>query len=198
MIARKHQIGPAAAILGIEGLAYAMVLPHLPVVVGERAAWWAVGVLLAGYSIAQFIMLTPITNAARRYGVPIVVSTCLLGTTVGLVLTALSTDYWILLAGRLIDGLSAGTIVVVTAAHLRFVDQSEWTTALGRLAAVRGAAILIGIFIAAGVGLMASDPGDALRATAWIGAALPLLAIGFASRLVTHPLLGQSTANPLG
>jgi len=177
------RFAPAAAILATEGLSYALVLPHLPVVVGESASWWAVGVLLAGYSVCQYLALGPISRAARRFGVPIVTSACLLGTSVGMVMTAVSTNYWILLGGRVIDGLSAGTVVLVTAAHLRMLSTGKWTKALGRLAAVRGASILTGIIVASAVGLRVSDPRTALQTTAWVGAVLPLIAIVFAARL---------------
>lgn len=81
----------ALAVVGIEGLAYAIVLPHLPLVVGAQAPWWSVGVLLASYSITQFFMLNPIARAAERYGVRPVIVGCLTGTALGLALMAVST-----------------------------------------------------------------------------------------------------------
>jgi DHA1 family tetracycline resistance protein-like MFS transporter len=166
----------------MEGLAYALVLPHLPLVVGEHSPWWAVGGLLAAYSIAQFLVLPRITNAARRHGTVWVVFGCLIGTATGMILTAVSTNFWILLAGRLVDGLSAGTVVVVTALHLASVNRSLWTRDLGRLAAVRGAAILGGVVTAAILGVATANPAVALRTTAWIGAVLAGLAIPVAAR----------------
>lgn len=196
-----NKFGPAAAILAAEGLAYALVLPHLPVVVGENAPWWSVGVLLAAYSVSQFLVLEPISRWTRRIGVPVVVAGCLVGTAIGMVLTALSTDYWVLLAGRIIDGLSAGTVVVVTAAHLKRISSSSWAKSLGWLAAVRGGSILAGIFGAAAAGILLSDPVEALQMTAWIGASLAIFATIFVrslgepreSVLTSLPRLGQDT-----
>jgi len=173
------------AVAGFEALAYAIVLPHLPVVVGETAPWWAVGLLLAAYSASQFAMLGVITRWSQRVGVRPVVAVCLAGTAIGLILTAVSTTYWVLLAGRIVDGASAGTVVLVTTAALVTRTRQDWPRTLGHIAAVRGGAALGGIVATAGVGLALSDPITALQSTAWAGVALTVVAVSFV-RAVPH------------
>ncbi len=173
----------AAALVGLEALAYAVVLPHLPLVVGEGRPWWAVGVLFAGYSVAQLAALGPIGRLAERFAVRSVITACLLGTAVGLVMTALSTDYWVLLAARVIDGASAGTLVVVTAVTLSWFPRRRWTAVLGGLGAVRGLAALAGIVATAMVGVVLADPERGLSLTAWVGTGLVLAAIGYVRKL---------------
>lgn len=167
----------ALAVIGIEGLAYAIVLPHLPLVVGSRAPWWSVGLLLGSYSIAQFFMLNPIARAAQRYGVRPVIVGCLTGTALGLVLMAVSTNYWVLLASRIIDGASAGTVAVVTAVALSWFDSGEWVQRLGKLNAIRGGTVLAGILTTAGLGLALDDSVRALQTAAWVGVGLTVAAV---------------------
>ena len=159
--------------MGIEALAYSVALPHLPVVVGRNAPWWAVGLLFGGYSVMQFVAIGPIGRLAERHGVRRVTAACLVGTAVGLMMTALSTNYWILLGGRLVDGVSAGTVVVVTTSVLARVPRAEWTHTLGLLSGVRGTAglgviSLLAATLMSGALLLGSFP----QVAAWALAAL--------------------------
>jgi MFS family permease len=192
----KRPFIAAATILAIEALAYALVLPLLPIALSDQVSWWAVGVLLAGYSIAQFAALGPISRAAERHGARQIVILCLAGTAIGLVLTAVSLNFWVLLVGRLIDGLSAGTVVVVTAATLTQYEPGSWTKVLGRLGAIRGAAALTGIVMTAVIGILIQDPESSLRIMATAGAVLAVLAIFVTPRLPATPIHDESPNRP--
>jgi DHA1 family tetracycline resistance protein-like MFS transporter len=182
----------AGMILAIEAFAYALVLPLLPIALSNRVPWWAIGVLLAGYSVVQFVALGPISRAAERHGARPIVIMCLLGTALGLALTAVSLNFWVLLAGRLIDGVSAGTVVVVTAATLTQYNSDRWTTVLGRLGAIRGAAALTGIVITAALGVLIQDPEKGLQIMAATGAILAVLATLYTRHLPLTPIRDQS------
>jgi MFS family permease len=186
----------AGTILAIEALAYALVLPLLPIALSDRVPWWAIGVLLAGYSVAQFAALGPISRAAERHGARPIIIMCLAGTAFGLVLTAISLNFWVLLAGRLIDGVSAGTVVVVTAATLTQYNSGGWTTVLGRLGAIRGAAALTGIIITAALGLLIQDPARGLQIMAAAGAILAVLAMLVTPHLPLTPIRDPSPDQP--
>jgi len=185
--------------VGIEALAYSVALPHLPLVVGRNAPWWAVGLLFGGYSVMQFVAIGPIGRLAERHGVRRVTAACLVGTAVGLMMTALSTNYWILLGGRLVDGVSAGTVVVVTTSVLARVPRAEWTHTLGLLSGVRGTAGLIGILATAGVGVAIGDPVVGLRTMAWIGTGLVGASLVLVPRLPSLAYAPLTTINtPIG
>jgi len=78
-------------------------------------------------------------------------------------------------------------VVVVTATALTWFEASGWVIRLGRLAATRGAAALVGIVASAAIGLVVDTPDRALRISAWFGTGLVVMAMGFAMGLRVGP-----------
>jgi len=84
------------------------ILPQLAIQFDVPSIW--IGVLLASYSIAQFVAAPILGGLSDRFGRKPVLLVSKLGTCVAYGVLAVSQSYWMFLVARLLDGFTGGNI----------------------------------------------------------------------------------------
>ena len=158
----------------LDVVSHTIVFPVLPRLVeqllhGDRpgAARW-VGVLFAGWSLAQFFAAPILGMLSDRFGRRPVILISVFGLSIDLVVTALAPNLaWLMLA-RVICGLTAGAQTAAMAYVADITPPEERTQRYGLLNAAAWTGVIIGPAIGGVLGAM--DP----RAPFWAAAAVAL------------------------
>ena len=114
-----------------------------------------VGFLLASYSLAQFVGAPLLGRLSDRIGRKPVIIISLVGTAVGSIVTGAAGVLWVLFLGRILDGLSGGSLSVAQAAVADMAPEGERERLLGLL----GAAFGVGFVLGPAIGGLASLGG---------------------------------------
>ncbi len=149
------------AVIFVDGLGYATVIPLLPFVLrGQGASPAAIGAVFAAFSLCQLVTAPLLGSLSDRIGRRTVLGMSQIGSVIGFGMLALSSTYPIVLLSRIIDGSSAGNVSICYAAVVDTDDEDERRRGIPALGAAGGAGIL------AGIGLSALLAGFGLRAAA--------------------------------
>ena len=98
----------AAAFVDMMG--FAMVFPLLPFYALRLGAQpWAIGTLVASYSVAQLVASPLWGRVSDRYGRRPVLLISLGGSAVAFVVFGFANSLWLLFASRIVQGLGGGT-----------------------------------------------------------------------------------------
>ncbi len=151
-----------------------IVLPTLPLystrefgASPEQVSW-----LLAAYFIALFIAAPWIGRLSDRYGrIPILIISQL-GTFVSFIMMGTATALPLLLAGRVLDGITGGNIIVLQAYITDITAPKDRTRALGLIWMAFGLGFMFGPAIGGVVSGLTDD-----RMPFWIGAGFALLTV---------------------
>jgi DHA1 family tetracycline resistance protein-like MFS transporter len=136
--------------VAIDLVGFGIVLPILPLFAKDVGAGpVAATALVASFSLAQFLVAPLWGRLSDRIGRRPVIVASLLGTTVGYLITAGANSLWVLLLGRLIDGLSGSTYGVAQAAVADSAPPAERPRLLGLLGAAFGVGFVAGPVIGA-------------------------------------------------
>jgi DHA1 family tetracycline resistance protein-like MFS transporter len=162
---------------------FTLILPVIPFLVGEYVPPEQVG-LYVGLIISVFALCAlcaaPVLGAlSDRYGRRPIIMLSLLGSAVGYVIFGLGGALWVLFAGRIIDGLTAGNVSTIYAYVADTTAPAERGRIYGLLGAVGGFGFMLGP-VAGGM-LGANHPAAPLFAAAaltlgnmaWVYFALP-------------------------
>ncbi|MGE0879631.1 MAG: MFS transporter [Acidimicrobiia bacterium] len=134
------------------------------------ASAFQVGLLIATYSLAQFLLAPVWGRISDRIGRKPVIVVALFGTAVGALITGAAGALWMLFLGRLIDGGSGASIAVAQAAATDLAEPHERPRLLGLL----GAAFGVGFSLGPAIAGIAAVIGGA-RAPFFVASALALL-----------------------
>jgi MFS family permease len=142
----------------IDMAGFALALPMLPFWAQESGADpTAIGLMMASYSIAQFVF-TPIVGAlSDRFGRRPTIIVALVLEGVGLIGTALSTSVPMLIGTRFISGIGGSSIGSAQAVVADVTDESNRARGMGFI----GAAIGIGFVVGPAIGALLSLIGPA-------------------------------------
>lgn len=102
------------------------------------------GLLIASFSIAQFIATPILGSLSDKYGRKPVLILCLLGTTISFILFAEARSALMLFAARALDGATGGNISVAQAVISDSTTSQERTKAFGYLGASFGVGFILG------------------------------------------------------
>ena len=102
------------------------------------------GLLIASFSIAQFIATPILGSLSDRYGRKPILIICLAGTTLSFILFAEARSALMLFAARILDGLTGGNISVAQAVISDSTTPEERTKAFGYLGASFGVGFILG------------------------------------------------------
>ena len=149
---------------------FTIIIPVLPFLVGKYVAagsiaFWT-GAVLSIYGLCQFLSAAPLGALSDRIGRRPVLIISLIGSFIGYLITGFSGALWVLLLGRVVDGLTGGNISTIYAYIADSVQGKDRGKYYGYLGAAGGVGFMIGpaigglagsysytlpLFIAAGV-----------------------------------------------
>ena len=145
--------------VALDLVGFGIVLPILPLY-AERfdASPSVIGLLVASFSLAQFVFSPLWGRVSDRVGRKPVLVLSLAGTAVGSLLTGLAGSLWLLFAARILDGISGASVSVAQAAVTDLAPPSERPRLLGLL----GAAFGLGFVAGPAIGALAALGGPAV------------------------------------
>jgi multidrug resistance protein len=131
--------------VALDLVGFGIVLPILPLY-AERfdASPIVVGLLVASFSMAQFVFAPIWGRVSDRIGRKPVLVASLVGTAVGSLLTGLAGSLWVLFFARVLDGVSGASVSVAQAAVTDLAPPSERPRLLGLLGAAFGIGFVAG------------------------------------------------------
>jgi MFS family permease len=169
---RDYVIPTLASIVLVDALGYALVLPLIPFTIQRgQIPLFIIGVIFATYSLCQLVATPALGKLSDLYGRKPVLIGSLVGSAAGFVILALSPELPGIFASRIVDGLSAGNVAIVTAIVL---DRTDSKVLGGQLATVTSA---IGIGTVLGLAGSALIAAHGLSAAAAVAIALPCIGI---------------------
>lgn len=137
-----------AAICGLDGMAYALVLPILPFLLFDMGApTVAIGLVFLAFSACQMVAAPMLGRASGRWGRRPVLAFCLIGSVIGFVVLALARVWPVLALARALDGATAGSQAVVNATVCDAAPEREWTGRFASLNTASGAGALVGLLL---------------------------------------------------
>lgn len=169
----KRTFAALCAIVGIDGLSYALVLPLLPFTVRELGGGTIeIAISFGAFSICQLVAAPLLGRWSDRRGRRAVLLASQAGTAIGFVVLAGAHAIWVLVLARVIDGATAGNLAVVNATVCDDTDEHGWTERFSVLNAASGAGLLVGLLICAAL------TGAGLAVVAAVALSASLVTIG--------------------
>lgn len=131
------------------GLGFSIIAPVVPFLVqpyisnpGDQAI--AVTLLTSVYAICVFFAAPGLGALSDRYGRRPLLLVCLLGSAVGYFVFGIGGALWVLFVGRIIEGITGGSISTVFAYFADITPKEQRTKTFGWVSAVAGAGAAIG------------------------------------------------------
>lgn len=129
----------------IDLIGFGIVIPVLPYYVeGFGATPFQLGLLVASYSIMQFIFSPVLGGMSDRYGRRPILFFSLLGTSVGFLLVGLAGALWMVFAGRVLDGITGGNISTAQAYIADVTTRKDRARGMGLIGAAFGLGFVLG------------------------------------------------------
>ncbi len=142
---KKSPLLPIFLIVFIDLLGFGLILPLLPFYAESfGASELTVGVLLASYSLMQFIGAPILGRLSDRYGRRPILLISQLGTFVGFVILGFANALWMLFLSRIIDGISGANISTAQAYIADVTDEKNRARNFGLIGAAFGLGFIIG------------------------------------------------------
>jgi multidrug resistance protein len=149
---REHRakIGIVFLIVFIDLVGFGIVIPILPLYVEEYGPSPVVfGLLMASFSIMQFLFAPILGRLSDRVGRRPVLLVSLVGSAIGYVLFGIAGSLGMLFASRIIDGISGGNISTAQAVIADITGPEERAKGMGLIGAAFGLGFIFGPAIGA-------------------------------------------------
>ncbi len=149
---REHRakIGTVFLIVFIDLVGFGIVIPILPLYVEDFGPSPVVfGLLMASFSIMQFLFAPILGRLSDRVGRRPVLLVSLLGSAVGYVLFGIAGSLGMLFASRIIDGISGGNISTAQAVIADITGPEDRARGMGLIGAAFGLGFVLGPAIGA-------------------------------------------------
>ena len=131
------------------GIGFSIIMPVVPFLVepytsnaGEQAI--IVTLLTSVYALCVFFAAPGLGALSDRYGRRPILLVCLLGSAIGYLVFGIGGALWVLFAGRIIDGITGGTISTIFAYFADIIPPEHRTKYFGWVSAVVGVGTVIG------------------------------------------------------
>ncbi|MBP1964558.1 MFS transporter [Paenibacillus aceris] len=131
------------------GLGFSIIAPVVPFLVqpytsnpGEQAI--VVTLLTSVYAVCVFFAAPVLGALSDKYGRRPLLLFCLLGSAIGYVVFGLGGAIWVLFAGRIIEGITGGSISTIFAYFADIIPPEQRTKYFGWVSAVVGVGTVIG------------------------------------------------------
>lgn len=131
----------------IDMIGFGIVIPVLPVYAeGSQfnATPFQLSLLVGIYSLLQLIFSPVFGHWSDRIGRKPVLTFSILGTAIGFLVTGAASSYWMLLLGRIIDGISGGNIATGMACIADVTTKENRSKSMGLIGAAFGIGFMIG------------------------------------------------------
>jgi len=136
---------PVLSVVLVDMIAFGMVIPLLPLFAERfKVSPVYIGLLFSCYSLFQLLASPILGSASDRMGRKPILVLSLLGTSIGFLITALATSYWMLLIGRCVDGLTGGDIATANAYIADVTEPRSRTTGYALMGATFGVGLTLG------------------------------------------------------
>ncbi|MRN52487.1 MFS transporter [Paenibacillus monticola] len=131
------------------GIGFTIVMPVIPFLVqpytsnpGEQAI--VVTLLTSVYALCVFFAAPVLGALSDKYGRRPLLLVCLLGSAIGYVVFGIGGALWVLFAGRIIEGITGGSIGTIFAYFADIIPPEQRTKYFGWVSAVVGVGTVIG------------------------------------------------------
>ena len=170
---KKRSLWIIVGLTALNGVGMTIVLPLFPFLIGKYVPGVRIapvlGALVSAYALCQFLAAPLFGALSDRYGRKSILIVSLLGSAVGYTLLGIGGALWVLFAGRIIDGLTAGNISTLFAYIADLTQAHERGKWYGYLGGAMGMGFIVGpaigglfgsasitlpFFIAAGITLL--------------------------------------------
>ena len=131
------------------GMGFSIISPVVPFLVepyvsnaSEQAFF--VTLLTSVYAICVFFVAPGLGALSDRYGRRPILLICLLGSSIGYLIFGIGGSIWVLFLGRIIDGVTGGSISTIFAYFADITSKEERTKYFGWISAIAGIGAAIG------------------------------------------------------
>ncbi|WP_340373421.1 MFS transporter [Peribacillus sp. FSL E2-0218] len=131
------------------GIGFSIIMPVVPFLVqpytsnpGEQAI--AVTLLTSVYAVCVFFAAPVLGALSDKYGRRPMLLVCLFGSAIGYIVFGLGGALWVLFAGRIIEGITGGSISTIFAYFADIIPPEQRTKYFGWVSAVVGMGTVIG------------------------------------------------------
>ncbi|WP_342438523.1 MFS transporter [Paenibacillus sp. FSL L8-0436] len=131
------------------GIGFSIIMPVVPFLVqpytskpGEQAV--VVTLLTSVYALCVFFAAPVLGVLSDKYGRRPLLLVCLLGSAIGYFIFGIGGALWVLFAGRIIEGITGGSISTIFAYFADIIPQEQRTKYFGWVSAVVGVGTVIG------------------------------------------------------
>src|SRR5256714_3911396 len=131
--------------VAVDLVGFGVVLPLLPLY-AERfhASATTVGALFSSFSVMQLLFAPVWGRVSDRYGRKPVLVVSLAGTALGSLVMGLAPALWVLFLGRVVDGISGGSVSTAHAAVADMAEPGQRAPLIGLLGAAFGVGFVAG------------------------------------------------------
>lgn len=150
----EHTVNKHALIFGLIsvflcGIGFSIIIPVVPFLVhpytsnpGEQAI--IVTLLTSVYAVCVFFAAPVLGALSDKYGRRSLLLVCLLGSAIGYLVFGIGGALWVLFAGRIIEGITGGSISTIFAYFADIIPLEQRTKYFGWMSAVVGVGTVIG------------------------------------------------------
>lgn len=131
------------------GIGFSIITPVVPFLVqpyisnpGEQAI--VVTLLTSVYAVCVFFVAPGLGVLSDKYGRRPLLLVCLLGSAIGYLVFGIGGSLWVLFAGRIIEGITGGSISTIFAYFADIIPRNQRTKYFGWVSAVVGVGTIIG------------------------------------------------------
>ncbi|NGT12003.1 MFS transporter [Clostridium perfringens] len=131
------------------GMDFSIISPVVPFLVepyvsntSEQAFF--VTLLTSVYAVCVFFVAPGLGALSDRYGRRLILLICLLGSSIGYLIFGIGGSIWVLFLGRIIDGVTGGSISTIFAYFADITPKEERTKYFGWISAIAGIGAAIG------------------------------------------------------
>ncbi|MBC1435564.1 MFS transporter [Listeria rocourtiae] len=176
-IPTKHALVFGLISVFLIGIGFSIITPVIPFLVQPYIAKpenqaLIVTLLMSVYAVCMFFSAPVLGALSDRYGRRPILLISLFGATIGFFVFGIGGALWVLFAGRIIEGITGGSISTIFAYFADITPAEQRTKYFGWVSAVAGAGSIMGPTIG---GLLATSFG--YSAPLYFGAAIALLNI---------------------
>ena len=142
---KKSPLASILSIVFIDLIGFGMIIPILPLYAQRfQATEWQIGLLLASYSLMQFLASPLLGWLSDRYGRKPVLLCSLVGSALGYLLMANAASLTILFAARILAGISGASVGTASAYIADITPPENRSKRIGLIGAAFGGGFILG------------------------------------------------------
>jgi len=142
---KKSPLASILSIVFIDLIGFGMIIPILPLYAQRfQATEWQIGLLLASYSLMQFLASPLLGWLSDRYGRKPVLLCSLIGSALGYLLMANAASLTILFAARILAGISGASVGTASAYIADITPPENRSKRIGLIGAAFGIGFILG------------------------------------------------------